>query len=84
MQKTKAHGLFAPKTASNNYYVHIEGTESDKMLAHCFAHIRNPLFYEDMLDLVESAWNLIDPSACTLDVHPSYTYLQNTLTFLLE
>ena len=80
VEKIKAKGLYAPKTESNNYYVFIDGTDADMMLAHCFAHIRNPTFYEGMFSLVESTWNLFDPSAVSHDVHPSYTWMQEKLT----
>ncbi len=35
-------GKYSPKTTTNNYFVYVG---QQKVLAHCFAHIRNPQRY---------------------------------------
>jgi hypothetical protein len=34
--------MYAPLTATNNYYVYSEKSQKGKVLAHCFANIKNP------------------------------------------
>ena len=48
-------GKYAPKTRSNNYFV-FAGEE--RVLAHCFAHIRNPERYEGVVDAIAGAWEM--------------------------
>ena len=44
-QTVKKQGAYAPKTKSNNYFIYLHGRTNEKILAHNFAHIRNPRFY---------------------------------------
>jgi hypothetical protein len=61
-------GKYAPKTSSNNYFVLLEeSNNSDKALAHCFAHIRNPELYETPFGLIESLWDMFAPSESSSD-----------------
>lgn len=76
-------GKFAPKTEANNYFVFVEGSQTDKVLAHCFAHIRNPVRYEPIVEFIESTWNLFSDGSEEL-IHPSYTWMHNTMTILQE
>ena len=87
MIKTK--GRYAPKTSSYNYFVYLErenvllGAKQDKVLAHCWAHIRNPERLESIVELIEGMWEMFSPSGET--VHPSYKWMEKYLgPFLLE
>ena len=75
-------GKYAPKTELNNYFVFVEDTLGSRVLAHSFAHIRNPERYEFIVDSIQNAWDMLYPSQET--VHPSYQWMQNTFSFLTE
>ena len=82
VDRTVKKGLYAPKTKTNNYFVYLNGSEGKKVLAHCFAQIRSPQNYELLVELIESAWNLVASSE--EDVHPSYKWMQETFTIVQE
>ena len=54
------------------------------MLAHCFAHIRHPTFYEPILDSIEAVWDFFDPSACLEEKHPSHSFVQKYFPMVQE
>ena len=63
MQKVRRQGFYAPKTKSNNYFIFLRGSYEEKVLAHNYAHVRNPHYYDDIVDTIEAIWNFVDPSA---------------------
>ena len=75
-------GLYSPKTTSNNFFVFLHGSQETKVIAHCFTHIRNPVFYEPIVGAIETVWNWVDPSALTQTVHPSHAWMHKTFTIL--
>jgi hypothetical protein len=84
VSKVNAHGLFAPKTTSNNFFVLLEDSvNGEKALAHCYAHIRNPELYETPFAVIESLWDFFGAESSS-DVHPSFSWMQETFQILQE
>lgn len=83
LKTTQNIGLYAPKTNTNNYFVVLEDGQT-KVLAHCFAHIRNPQNYELAVSAIQSLWDLLITTNPQEQVHPSYPWMQNTFAFLQE
>ena len=70
----KSEGRFAPKTSIYNYFVYLEGAESKRVLAHSWAHIRNPERFQSVVEMIESTWQSLYPSE--EKIHPSYLWLE--------
>jgi hypothetical protein len=83
MNQIQATGKYAPKTESNNYFVYLQGNSEEKVLAHCFAHIRNPQNYEFIVSTIESTWELLFDTSSDL-IHPSYSWMQTHFALLTE
>ena len=73
VEKVNSVGRFAPKTSTYNYFVYLEGAENKKVLAHSWAHIRNPERYQSIVEMIESTWQSLYPSE--EKIHPSYLWL---------
>jgi len=83
VQKVRSLGVYAPRTETMNYFIYLEGgQESVKVLAHAFAHIRNPQSFEFVVDSIEKAWNMFSPEASKEMIHPSVNWMQETFKFL--
>ena len=84
IEKVRSKGVYAPRTETMNYFVYLEGGEEKtvKVLAHAFAHLRNPESFELVVDVVEKAWNVFSPEASKEKVHPSVNWMQETFKFL--
>lgn len=80
IEVTQAAGKFAPKTETNNFFVYLENSSEKKVLAHCFAEVRDPQRFEIPVKIIESVWNWFEDSEN--DVHPSYIWMHQTFTFL--
>ena len=50
-------GIYAPLTESSNFYIHLGNNE--KTLAHSYAYLPNPEFYEPMVNLIIGGWELM-------------------------
>ena len=61
VEGTQSTGMFAPKTKTNNYFVYLNDS-SEKVLAHCFAEVRNPERFELPVALIESVWDFFGES----------------------
>lgn len=81
VETVHSQGLYSPKTVTNNYFVYLNGDSSQKVLAHCFAHIRNPQNYEIAVEAIELMWDLFGEEVTT-DVHPSYDWMREIFSFL--
>ena len=81
MEKVVKTGIYSPKTKSNNYFVYTSNSQS-KVLAHCFAHIKNPERYEMAVDAIQRAWDMLGSSE-DLE-HPSFEWMKNTFSFLAD
>ena len=75
MEEVRSTGRYAPKTEIYNYFVYLEGDSSKRILAHSWAHIRNPEKYQGIVDKIESTWQALSPSKDK--IHPSYKMLEN-------
>ena len=73
VEKVNSVGRFAPKTSTYNYFVYLNGAEDKKVLAHSWAHIRNPERYQSVVEMIESIWQTFYPSE--EKIHPSYLWL---------
>ena len=84
VEKVRSKGVYAPRTETMNYFIYLEGGEqgSQKVLAHAFAHIRNPESYEFVVDVIEQAWNMFSPDASKQLVHPSVSWMKETFKCL--
>ena len=74
VEKVRAEGRYAPKTSTYNYFVYLEGDSSKRILAHSWAHIRNPEKYQSIVEKIESTWQALYPSKEL--IHPSYKMLE--------
>lgn len=74
VEKVEIEGRYAPKTSTYNYFIYLEGAEDKKVLAHSWAHIRNPEKYQDIVEIIESTWQAMSPSDD--NIHPSYLWLE--------
>lgn len=52
----KEAGVYAPFTNSGNFFVKV--SDSSRTLAHCFAYIDDPEFYEPFVSTIFSLWEL--------------------------
>ena len=84
ISKISFMGKFSPKTKANNFFVYLNDSTNEKVLAHCFAHIRNPTLYEVPVDMIESVWNYFIAKESIKKVHPSHEWMRQTFTFLQE
>ena len=63
--------------------MYLEGDSEKRVLAHSWAHIRNPEKYDYIVEAIEATWDYFWPS--TEKIHPSYLWLEKYLgPFLLE
>lgn len=82
VQKVTARGVYAPMTGQGNFYV--KSSDSEKALAHCFANIRNPEFYESIVSTIWQGWELFGGSTQVQEIHPAAKWMMNTFSFLME
>lgn len=90
ISKTTKKGLYAPLTESNNYYIfQVNPTGkviiNEKVLAHCYAQIRNPTLYEPIIDVAIAFYETSygKPSE-ELIIHPVAKWFAGNFKFLLE
>lgn len=81
IKNTTEKGIYAPMTRSGNYYIKLgEG----KVLAHCFAHLKNPEFFEPIVNLIWNAWEIVYGKNTNSDIHPAAAWMMNNFAFLVE
>ena len=68
-------------TNSGNYF--ILNNNEEKVLAHCFANIRNPTFYEPFVKIAMIAHDKI-MGIPEDKIHPVASWLTEKLSFLVE
>ena len=84
VRQVKASGMYSPRTESSNYFVYLNGSEDKKALAHNFAHVRNPQFWEPIFDSIEAVWDMFDNEAKHAEKHPSHAWMQETFSIVQE
>jgi len=82
INKVQQKGVYAPLTSSNNFYVSVgEG----HTLAHCFANLKNPEFFESIFSIIINVWGLIDSRETNEEgMLPAVSWMKNTFSFLIE
>lgn len=81
---TTAKGIYAPMTKSGTFY--IRTSSSTRTLAHCFANIRNPDFYQPIVTTLWQAWELFfgPGNSESTEIHPAASWMIEKFGFLME
>jgi len=72
-------GIYAPYTSLGNYYIVSEDDPSYHFLAHCFAHLKDPEYYELLFD-----WSVEVCGWFGLNVQPSYSPYRHPLAIFYQ
>ena len=62
----------------------MSGPEEKKVLAHNYAHLRNPEAYEWIVEAIEWGWGLFDSELNSQKIHPSHEWMRDTFSILQE
>lgn len=68
-------------TESSNYFI-LKNNE-EKLLAHCFANVKNPTFYEPFVKIALKSYDIL-MGASENKIHPVAAWLMEKLPFLME
>lgn len=74
-------GIFAPMTASGNYF--ILNSNNEKVLAHCFAHVKDPIMYENVVHTAISVYDTFFEQSCQ-EMHPLGNWFERALDLVCE
>ncbi len=75
-------GIYAPMTRSGNYFVQLG--EEGKVLAHCFAHLKYPQYFEPIVNFIWNTWEMVYGENKNSDIHPAAAWMMNNFAFLVE
>lgn len=75
-------GIYAPLTQSSNFYIKVG--QNHKTLAHSYAYIQNPQFYEPFCNMIFTVWETLYGKPTSSEVHPAADWMKNTFYFLLS
>ena len=74
-------GIYAPLTQTSNFYIMVG--ESERTLAHSYAYIQNPEFYEPFVNFILAGWGILYTHNDN-DIHPAAKWMQKVFSFLLD
>ena len=76
-------GMYAPKTRSGNYYIMLNFEAH--ILAHNYAHIKDPVNYETMVDFMFNTYEYLYGKPADIDeAHPVANWMTTKFSFITE